>query len=208
VLHIDTPFSDWNFQRGANGSDCYPYKNLTISGQAMVRYSDSTNTVFDGGTATLLGSAPTTPPPPSISVGMTGSWAITSGPDAGTPGSTGTINPFGTDGTYTGVWYNDNPVSGDRTTVYLFPTTDAVSPIYSWSLLQDEPGGDTGVYMTNVANGATGTSLTITGGNGFVTINNIDGPRDGYLYTPTLLVTDTSNGATATASIPFAGASD
>lgn len=208
VLHIDTPFSDWNFQRGANGSDCYPYKNLTISGQAMVRYSDSTNTQFNGGTATLLGSAPTTPPPPSISVGMTGSWAVTAGPDLGAVGSTGTINPFGTDGTYTGVWYNDNPVSGDRTTVYLFPTTDAVSPTYSWSLLQDEPGGDTGVYMTNVANGATGTSLTITGGNGFVTINNIDGPRDGYLYTPTLLVTDTSNGATATASIPFAGASD
>ena len=49
ILHIDTPFADYNFNVNATGDACHPYQNLTISGQAMVRYSDTTNTLFDGG---------------------------------------------------------------------------------------------------------------------------------------------------------------
>ena len=53
ILHIDTPFSKTNFSSTIDGNPCYPYQYLTVSGQAIVRYSDSTNTVFAGPTVTL-----------------------------------------------------------------------------------------------------------------------------------------------------------
>jgi hypothetical protein len=54
ILHIDTPFAKTNFSSTVDGNPCYPYQYLTVSGQAMVRYSDATNTVFDGPTEVIL----------------------------------------------------------------------------------------------------------------------------------------------------------
>ena len=53
ILHIDTPFAKTNFSSTVDGNPCYPYQYLTVSGQAIVRYSDATNTVFSGPTVTL-----------------------------------------------------------------------------------------------------------------------------------------------------------
>lgn len=53
ILHIDTPFAKTNFSSTVDVNPCYPYQYLTVSGQAMVRYSDSTNTVFNGPTVVL-----------------------------------------------------------------------------------------------------------------------------------------------------------
>jgi len=53
ILHIDTPFAKTNFSSTVDGNPCFPYQYLTVSGQAMVRYSDATNTVFAGPTVTL-----------------------------------------------------------------------------------------------------------------------------------------------------------
>jgi hypothetical protein len=44
ILHISTPFADWNFKVNPNGSEVKPYRYLTVNGQAMVRYSDQTQT--------------------------------------------------------------------------------------------------------------------------------------------------------------------
>jgi hypothetical protein len=50
ILHIDTPFPTTNFAVTNNGAPnpniCTPYKNLTLNGQAMVRYSDLTTTTY------------------------------------------------------------------------------------------------------------------------------------------------------------------
>ena len=50
ILHIDTPFPTTNFGITNNGAInphlCSPYKNLTLSGQAMVRYNDSTQSSY------------------------------------------------------------------------------------------------------------------------------------------------------------------
>jgi hypothetical protein len=46
ILHIDTPFPKINFASNSISSTCNPYKNLTLSGQAMVRYSDLTQTAY------------------------------------------------------------------------------------------------------------------------------------------------------------------
>jgi hypothetical protein len=54
ILHIDTPFAKTNFSSTVDGNPCYPYQYLTVSGQAIVRYSDATNTVFDGPTEVIL----------------------------------------------------------------------------------------------------------------------------------------------------------
>jgi hypothetical protein len=55
ILHIDTPFAKYNFSSTADTGACNPYQYLTVSGQAMVRYSDATNTTFDGPTTVLSG---------------------------------------------------------------------------------------------------------------------------------------------------------
>jgi hypothetical protein len=47
ILHISTPFADWNFKASSNGSEVKPYRYLTVNGQAMVRYSDKTQTIYD-----------------------------------------------------------------------------------------------------------------------------------------------------------------
>jgi hypothetical protein len=44
ILHIDTPFPKINFASNSASDTCTPYKNLTLNGQAMVRYSDLTQT--------------------------------------------------------------------------------------------------------------------------------------------------------------------
>jgi hypothetical protein len=44
LLHISTPFADWNFKTYPAGNTVNPYKYLTINGQAMLRYSDKTQT--------------------------------------------------------------------------------------------------------------------------------------------------------------------
>jgi hypothetical protein len=54
ILHVDTPFAAWNYSCTPNEINVYhPYQYLTINGQAMVRYSDRTNTVFTGGSVIL-----------------------------------------------------------------------------------------------------------------------------------------------------------
>lgn len=58
ILHIDTPFSKWNFQPNVDSLACHPYRSLTVSGQAMVRYSDTTNTIFAGGDPELANGTP------------------------------------------------------------------------------------------------------------------------------------------------------
>jgi len=45
ILHIDTPFPKINFASNSASDICTPYKHLTLNGQAMVRYSDLTQTV-------------------------------------------------------------------------------------------------------------------------------------------------------------------
>jgi hypothetical protein len=42
LLHISTPFADYNFKTNATGDTVKPYRYLTVNGQAMVRYSDKT----------------------------------------------------------------------------------------------------------------------------------------------------------------------
>jgi hypothetical protein len=44
ILHISTPFADRNFrvQPIGGGATVKPYKYLTVNGQAMLRYSDKT----------------------------------------------------------------------------------------------------------------------------------------------------------------------
>lgn len=50
ILHIDTPFPQQNFSGGGPSQTVVnPYQNLTISGQAMVRYNDNTRTYYNGG---------------------------------------------------------------------------------------------------------------------------------------------------------------
>ena len=68
ILHIDTPFAKHNFSSVADGDPCFPYQHLTVSGQAMVRYSDSTNTKFAGPTTILEGiiDGPTPEPGPVL----------------------------------------------------------------------------------------------------------------------------------------------
>ncbi len=46
ILHIDTPFPTTNFAVTNSNGASTPYKNLTLSGQAMVRYSDLTTTTY------------------------------------------------------------------------------------------------------------------------------------------------------------------
>jgi hypothetical protein len=48
ILHIDTPFANYNFSSLGNTDPAHPYKYLTVNGQAIVRYSDSTNTALNG----------------------------------------------------------------------------------------------------------------------------------------------------------------
>jgi hypothetical protein len=60
ILHIDTPFANYNFSSNGSNSAIHPYQFLTVNGQAMVRYSDTTSTAFDGPSVTLLGT-PFTP---------------------------------------------------------------------------------------------------------------------------------------------------
>lgn len=48
ILHIDTPFANYNFSSTGNTDPAHPYKYLTVNGQAIVRYSDATNTALDG----------------------------------------------------------------------------------------------------------------------------------------------------------------
>jgi hypothetical protein len=55
ILHIDTPFAKYNFSSTTDTAACFPYQFLTVSGQAMVRYSDATNTSFAGPTTVLSG---------------------------------------------------------------------------------------------------------------------------------------------------------
>ena len=47
ILHISTPFADWNFKTYPTGDSVNPYKYLTVSGQAMLRYSDKTQTIYN-----------------------------------------------------------------------------------------------------------------------------------------------------------------
>ena len=56
ILHISTPFATWNFLQDPtaggggttiDGSTVNPYRYLTVNGQAMVRYSDKTQTVYN-----------------------------------------------------------------------------------------------------------------------------------------------------------------
>jgi hypothetical protein len=58
ILHVDTAFSRLNFSSSVTtcGELCNPYKHLTVSGQAMVRYSDATNTIYSGPQVILTGS--------------------------------------------------------------------------------------------------------------------------------------------------------
>jgi hypothetical protein len=52
ILHISTPFATTNFSNLPIGV-CNPYQYLTLNGQAMVRYSDTTKTTLNGGEVIL-----------------------------------------------------------------------------------------------------------------------------------------------------------
>ena len=62
ILHIDTPFNTLNYSANMIStnltSTCNPYQYLTVSGQAIVRYSNSTKTQFTGGDATTVATYP------------------------------------------------------------------------------------------------------------------------------------------------------
>jgi hypothetical protein len=46
ILHIDTPFPKINFASNSSFETCTPYQHLILSGQAMVRYDDSTQSAY------------------------------------------------------------------------------------------------------------------------------------------------------------------
>jgi uncharacterized protein (TIGR02145 family) len=47
ILHIDTPFADRNFSSVGSNGVVHPYQYLTVNGQAIVRYSDTTSTLLN-----------------------------------------------------------------------------------------------------------------------------------------------------------------
>ena len=107
ILHIDTPFAKYNFSSTTDTDPCFPYQYLTVSGQAMVRYSDATNTTFGGPTTVLSG---------TIQGGSTG----TTGTTGTAPSAAGIIYEF-----------NADPAANGQTNFYVYRNS---TPIVSESL--------------------------------------------------------------------------